>query len=185
MCLDVPCAALYAQCGRGPPQALERDRPWRACTRLPMSRTRRQATLKVGTDCAGIMGATLALEKLGLKRKIRHVFVSEKERYVRDIISTNFPEAASCIIPDVMERDNSTTPTCDIYTAGFPCQPFSGQGKRQGEQDGAGRGIVAYKLVDYIGKQLPRASLGSRNAHSGWPIQSLDALGAIHARLFT
>ena len=104
--------------------------------------------VKVGTDCAGIMGATMALEKLGLEGKIKHVFTSEKEPYVRRLIAHNFGIKAEDIADDVMTRDNAKTPRCDIYTAGFPCQPFSVQGLRQGEADALGRGLIAHKLVD-------------------------------------
>ena len=103
------------------------------------------------------MGATMALEKLGLGGKIKHVFTSEKEPYVRQLIAHNFGIKAEDIANDVMTRDNAQTPRCDIYTARFPCQPFSVQGLRQGEADALGRGLIAHKLVDYIEQRRPKA----------------------------
>ena len=119
------------------------------------SKQRRQRPIRVGTDCAGIMGASLAMEKLGLR--IEHVFVSEKEAFVRRLITHNFGIKRKAICTDVMARNNSDTPPCDIYTAGFPCQPFSSEGQGGGQMDKWGRGIVAWKLVGYVAAQHPCA----------------------------
>lgn len=44
----------------------------------------------------------------------------------------------------------------DILTAGFPCQPFAGQGLSLGPWDSHGRGLVVFQILDIIRKARPR-----------------------------
>merc|ERR1719167_775811 len=57
---------------------------------------------------------------------------------------------------DVTARDNATAPGCDLYVAGFPCQPFSSGGLQQGFNDLRGRGTIFFNVLDYVEKQQPR-----------------------------
>jgi len=74
---------------------------------------------------AGIGGMRLAFEKA-------HgacVFSSEWDKYSQKTYAANFGE-----IPcgDITQIDERTIPKFDVLLAGFPCQPFSTIGKRQG-----------------------------------------------------
>merc|ERR1719362_774690 len=58
---------------------------------------------------------------------------------------------------DLTTRDNATAPKADLYIAGFPCQPFSMQGLKQGFGDLKGRGEIFFKVRDYIEEAQPKA----------------------------
>ena len=101
------------------------------------------------------MGAACALENLGVEYK--HGPVSEIDGKAREVIKLNFGVPDEDICRDIMGRENARATACDIYTAGFPCQAFSSEGLKEGEFDRLGRGLVVYKVVDYIERQLPPA----------------------------
>ena len=89
---------------------------------------------------AGLGGFHIALESLGCKC----VFTSELKEDLQKLYKINFPDAPR-IEGDITKVDLTTIPHHDILCAGFPCQPFSQAGKRQGFLD-KGRG----NMFDYI-----------------------------------
>ncbi len=92
---------------------------------------------------AGLGGFHLALEQLGCEC----VFASELKDDLRKLYKINFPKTKR-VEGDITLVDLSAIPQHDILCAGFPCQPFSQAGKRQGFDDENGRG----NLFGYICK---------------------------------
>ena len=89
---------------------------------------------------AGLGGFHLALQQLGCKC----VFASEIKDDLRKLYALNFPETP--IYGDITKINPEDIPPHDIVCAGFPCQPFSQAGKREGFNDTKQRGM----LFDYI-----------------------------------
>jgi len=93
-----------------------------------------------------------ALKNLGVK--IDHIFSCDIDHHVKKTIMENFPPKHW--YPDLTTRDNTVAPKVDLYVAGFPCQPFSYCGLRQGFKDKKGRGTILFDIYDYIEEQKPR-----------------------------
>ena len=83
----------------------------------------RTKKLKIGSDCAGLLAETIALEEMDHGLGIEHVLVSESDSKARALILENFPINVR-IEKDILARDVSSAAECDIYFCGFPCQPF-------------------------------------------------------------
>lgn len=89
---------------------------------------------------AGLGGFHLALSHLGCKC----VFASELREDLQKLYKENFPGVR--IEGDLTKIAPDSIPSHDIICGGFPCQPFSQAGKRQGFNDEKNRG----NLFDYI-----------------------------------
>lgn len=74
---------------------------------------------------AGIGGTRLAFEAVGGEC----VFSSEWDKYAQLTYAANFGEVPHGDITKIPSKD---IPKFDLLVAGFPCQPFSSIGKRQG-----------------------------------------------------
>jgi len=109
-------------------------------------------SIRVGTDCSGMEAPIQALQGLGVN--FVHNFSCDIDKFARATIEANFPPRGE-IYEDITKRDNRNL-YCDIYVAGFPCQPFSLGGKQQGFEDEKGRGLIFFRVKDYIAKNKPK-----------------------------
>lgn len=101
---------------------------------------------------AGVGGIRLGFEKAGFKTAYANDFAknckatydlnhSEPKLHVEDINKINIKEL----------------PEFDILLGGFPCQPFSIAGHRQGFKDEKDRGNLFFRIVDILKERKPEA----------------------------
>lgn len=79
---------------------------------------------------SGIGGFALAAQMVG---GIKTVGFCEINPYAQKVLAKNFPEIP--IHDDVKTLNPKDYGRIDLITGGYPCQPFSHAGKRQGEDD--------------------------------------------------
>jgi DNA (cytosine-5)-methyltransferase 1 len=86
-------------------------------------------TLTVGSLFSGIGGMDLGLERAGMTVK----WQSEIDPYACQVLKKHWPNIPN--LGDIKTVDWSTVEPVDLIAGGYPCQPFSTAGKRQGEND--------------------------------------------------
>lgn len=121
-----------------------------------MRKLKRHKEIKVFEGFAGYGGATYGLRRSGIKHEV--VGFSEFDSDAIELYQYNFPEIKNYGDITKIDEKSSDFPDFDLFTGGFPCQPFSTVGKRQGQEDERGRGtlfgdiirICEYKQPKYI-----------------------------------
>lgn len=100
---------------------------------------------------SGIGGIDLAAEWAGMKT----VAFCEREPFPQKVLRKHWPDVP--IYDDVntltkarLEADGIDTRTIDIISGGYPCQPFSNAGKRQGQADDRHLWPEVYRLLEKI-----------------------------------
>lgn len=86
-------------------------------------------TLTVGSLFSGIGGLDLGLERAGMTV----VWQSEIDPYASRVLARHWPDVPN--LGDVTTIDWSTVDRVDLICGGYPCQPFSSAGRREGEDD--------------------------------------------------
>ena len=99
---------------------------------------------------AGIGGMRIPFDRLGGKC----VFTSERDKYAQQTYEANFGEAPE---GDISAISDEQIPDHDILLAGFPCQPFSIIGDRNGFIDT--RGTLFFEIERIIAAKRPAAFL--------------------------
>ena len=88
-------------------------------------------TVRVFEAFAGYGGASFALKRLGYPHQI--VGYSENDPHAITIYEANHPNIPN--FGDISTIDEKQLPDFDLFTGGFPCQPFSTVGLGLGELD--------------------------------------------------
>ena len=102
---------------------------------------------------AGIGGIRLGFESTG---RCCCVFTSEWDEQCRKTYLANWPNAE--IKGDIREIEPKSIPDFDILCAGFPCQPFSTIGKREGFEHKT-QGTLFFYIAKIIKEKRPKAFL--------------------------
>lgn len=94
---------------------------------------------------------SIAAKLAGLKTTVS--FISELDQNMRAVATAI--HKPNVVYESIDSVPAGSKPACDIYTAGFPCQDFSAQGKGKGA--GATRGRLSLHCVAYIQRHKPPA----------------------------
>ena len=121
---------------------------------------REKKTIRFVDLFAGIGGFHLALKKylkdinkkLTTKIKAECVLVSEIDQNAIAVYIDNFKYQKPIL--NIRDIDEKTIPDFDILFAGFPCQAFSGAGKKQGFKDKT-RGTLFFDILRIIKHKKP------------------------------
>ena len=126
--------------------------------------------MTIGSFCSGYGGLDLAAHELFGTSTL---WWSEIEPAAQKVMSTRFPTATA--VGDLTTINPHDLDQVDIFTAGFPCQPFSQAGLRKGSSDE--RAIFQW-IADAIGILRPRYVL-MENVQGLLTKGGLDILGAL------
>ncbi len=100
---------------------------------------------------AGVGGIRLGFQG----SECRCVFTSEWDKYAQKTYFANFGDVPH---GDITKIDAPSIPSFDILTAGFPCQPFSSIGQRQGFEHKT-QGTLFFDVARILKHHRPRAFL--------------------------
>lgn len=98
-------------------------------------------TIKVLEAFAGYGGASFGLKKAKIKHEV--IGYSEFDKYASEIFELNHPNVNA--LGDITKINTEELPDFDLFTGGFPCQPFSSAGLGMGEMDI--RGTLFYDVI--------------------------------------
>ena len=113
--------------------------------------------IRVGTECSGLEAVMVAMEKMGLMNQTQLKFICEKDAAARRLTLSH--ASPSIVYEDITTRAVEHMPVCDVYAAGFPCQPWSTAGLSEGTADRQGRGRIFPHIHNYIQMKAPTCFL--------------------------
>lgn len=107
--------------------------------------------IKVFEAFTGYAGASFGLHNSGLDYEV--IGFSEIDKYAIKLLKLNFPTIHN--YGDITQIDPTKLPDFDLFTGGFPCQPFSSIGLQDGELDKYGRGTLFYDIIRILQVKKP------------------------------
>ena len=150
--------------------------------------------MRYGSLCSGIGGLDLAVESVW--RDASPAWFCEFDQHAARVLARHWPGVP--ILPDLKTQDWSQVEPVELVTAGYPCQPFSHAGKRQGTADP--RHLWPY-VIDAVRVLRPRlvvlenvaghlglgfdsvlGDLAEAGFDAEWSVVPASAAGACHRR---
>lgn len=122
-----------------------------------MIKLKNHKTIKVFEGFAGYGGATYGLKRAGINFEV--VGYSEFDKFASALYDANHTDKNGNPIKnwgDITKINPHELPDFDLFTGGFPCQPFSTVGKQQGENDRYGRGTLVYDILRICKVKKPK-----------------------------
>lgn len=122
-----------------------------------MNKLKRHKKVKVFEGFAGYGGATYGLKRAGINFEV--VGYSEFDKFASALYDANHTDSKGNSIKnwgDITEIEAEKLPDFDLFTGGFPCQPFSTVGMQQGEKDCYGRGTLLYDIIRICSVKKPK-----------------------------
>jgi DNA (cytosine-5)-methyltransferase 1 len=113
-----------------------------------MNKLKKHDTIRVFEGFAGYGGATYGLKRAGINFDV--VGYSEFDKFASALYDANHKDKNGNIIKnwgDITQIIPEKLPDFDLFTGGFPCQPFSSVGLQHGEKDRYGRGTLLYDII--------------------------------------
>eukprot|EP00969_Alexandrium_andersonii_P223831 9885136-Alexandrium_andersonii.AAC.1 len=107
--------------------------------------------LKVGSTCSGAGTMEFALEALG--QQFRSQFACDCNNAAMKFYTAH--HNSKFFLADAMDETHTHAPYVDLYSAGWPCQPFSSQGNLRGMGDVRSQPI--HPILNFIRTKKPRA----------------------------
>lgn len=149
-------------------------------------------TLTVGSLFSGIGGLDLGLERAGMQV----IWQSEIDPYACRVLQKHWPEVPNH--GDIKQIDWGNVVRPNVLCGGYPCQPFSQSGRRQGEHDPRHlwpwvREAISALRPDYavlenvrghvnLGLSTVIGELADLGYDTEWTLVSAASLGATHLR---
>jgi len=106
--------------------------------------------LKVFEAFAGYGGASFGLKRAKIPHEI--IGYSENDKLTIEFYENNFPGVLN--YGDITKINPHNIPDFDLFTGGFPCQPFSSVGLGMGEDDI--RGTLFYDIIRICDVKRPK-----------------------------
>lgn len=118
--------------------------------------------IRVFEGFAGYGGASYGLKRLkenlpGIEYEI--VGYSEFDKYASELFDANHKDSEGNPIKnwgDITKIDPDELPDFDMFTGGFPCQPFSSAGMQMGVEDPYGRGQMLSQIIRICKVKKPK-----------------------------
>ena len=122
-----------------------------------MNKLKSHPTIKVFEGFAGYGGATYGLKHAGINHEV--VGYLEFDKFASALYDANHRDIDGNPIKnwgDITKINPEELPDFDLFTGGFPCQPFSQVGMQQGEKDKHGRGTLMYDILRICEVKKPK-----------------------------
>lgn len=106
--------------------------------------------IRVFEAFAGYGGASFGLKKANIQHQT--IGYSEIDKFACQLYEANFPNVPN--FGDITKINPTEIPDFDLFTGGFPCQPFSQVGLGKGEQDT--RGTLFHNILEICKVKKPK-----------------------------
>ncbi|URZ02089.1 DNA (cytosine-5-)-methyltransferase [Clostridium felsineum] len=124
---------------------------------IGMEKLKPHDKIRVFEGFAGYGGATYGFQRAGINYEV--VGYSEFDKFAAALYDTNHKDSQGNPIKnwgDITKIEPEDLPDFDLFTGGFPCQPFSQVGMQQGEKDRYGRGTLMYDILRICEVKKPK-----------------------------